>query len=330
MRKLPFVALGAMALTAADPASAALDLFKSYVGNYGLSTDGGGSSDGTYGVSAFVPLGATVTAAYLYQATNNTAAVAPVTMNGTAITFGPRVGNGTACCSLASARADVTSLVAAVVNGGAGGTYNFDIVEGSSGVTDGTALVVVYSLASLAESTVAILDGWASVTGDTTLVNFAEPLDPTEPGFVADMRLGINFSCCGQRSTVNVNGDLMTENAGNHDDGAETANGSLITVGSNDDPFSGALPSYTDDTERYDLTPFITKGDTQIRLDTANASRDDNIFLLAGIFSGIAGVNQPPPGIPEPATWAMMILGFGLVGGAMRRRKQQARVRFAF
>lgn len=26
-------------------------------------------------------------------------------------------------------------------------------------------------------------------------------------------------------------------------------------------------------------------------------------------------------GIPEPATWAMMIAGFGLVGGAMRRRK---------
>ena len=26
------------------------------------------------------------------------------------------------------------------------------------------------------------------------------------------------------------------------------------------------------------------------------------------------------PGVPEPAAWAMMIAGFGLVGGAMRRR----------
>jgi hypothetical protein len=26
------------------------------------------------------------------------------------------------------------------------------------------------------------------------------------------------------------------------------------------------------------------------------------------------------PGVPEPATWAMMIMGFGLVGSAMRRR----------
>ena len=27
------------------------------------------------------------------------------------------------------------------------------------------------------------------------------------------------------------------------------------------------------------------------------------------------------PGVPEPATWAMMIGGFGLIGGAMRRRR---------
>jgi PEP-CTERM motif len=29
----------------------------------------------------------------------------------------------------------------------------------------------------------------------------------------------------------------------------------------------------------------------------------------------------PTGGVPEPASWAMMITGFGLVGGAMRRRK---------
>jgi hypothetical protein len=29
----------------------------------------------------------------------------------------------------------------------------------------------------------------------------------------------------------------------------------------------------------------------------------------------------PPPTVPEPASWAMMIAGFGLVGAAMRRRK---------
>ena len=35
-------------------------------------------------------------------------------------------------------------------------------------------------------------------------------------------------------------------------------------------------------------------------------------------------------GVPEPATWALMILGFGAVGGAMRRRQAvAAKVRFA-
>lgn len=34
-----------------------------------------------------------------------------------------------------------------------------------------------------------------------------------------------------------------------------------------------------------------------------------------------------PGGVPEPATWAMMLLGFGAVGAAMRRKKQ-AEVRF--
>lgn len=33
--------------------------------------------------------------------------------------------------------------------------------------------------------------------------------------------------------------------------------------------------------------------------------------------------------VPEPATWAMMIAGFGAVGFAMRRRRTQATVRFA-
>ncbi len=36
-----------------------------------------------------------------------------------------------------------------------------------------------------------------------------------------------------------------------------------------------------------------------------------------------------PGGIPEPTTWAMMIFGFGLVGGSMRRRKSNVTVSYA-
>lgn len=43
-------------------------------------------------------------------------------------------------------------------------------------------------------------------------------------------------------------------------------------------------------------------------------------------FYGKTGRMIDPPVVPEPATWAMMIAGFGLVGAAMRRRTGVARV----
>lgn len=36
-------------------------------------------------------------------------------------------------------------------------------------------------------------------------------------------------------------------------------------------------------------------------------------------------VPQELDAVPEPATWAMMIAGFGLIGGVMRRRSLQVR-----
>ncbi len=41
---------------------------------------------------------------------------------------------------------------------------------------------------------------------------------------------------------------------------------------------------------------------------------------LRFVFTNVAG--QEVPGIPEPATWAMMITGFGLAGLSARRRRR--------
>lgn len=47
--------------------------------------------------------------------------------------------------------------------------------------------------------------------------------------------------------------------------------------------------------------------------------------LYAGIEEDV--ITPPPGGVPEPATWAMLILGFGLVGSTMRRRRGVAAAR---
>lgn len=40
-------------------------------------------------------------------------------------------------------------------------------------------------------------------------------------------------------------------------------------------------------------------------------------------------ISEVTAAVPEPATWAMMIMGFGLIGGAMRSRQSKLSVRFA-
>lgn len=50
------------------------------------------------------------------------------------------------------------------------------------------------------------------------------------------------------------------------------------------------------------------------------------------VFNVRNGNVTPPPqsGVPEPTTWAMMMLGFGALGATLRRtRRQNARIRFA-
>lgn len=47
-------------------------------------------------------------------------------------------------------------------------------------------------------------------------------------------------------------------------------------------------------------------------------------FAVDNIRFGVGGEVVAPPGVPEPAAWAMMLLGFGGAGVLLRRRRAQA------
>jgi hypothetical protein len=55
--------------------------------------------------------------------------------------------------------------------------------------------------------------------------------------------------------------------------------------------------------------------------DTVLFGPDQAGRLVVTNMGGNGGGGGGGPVVPEPATWAMMIAGFGLVGGAMRRRR---------
>ena len=85
------------------------------------------------------------------------------------------------------------------------------------------------------------------------------------------------------------------------------------------------------------LAPISTpSGVNQFQFRGISATTPNSIYGLRFggsyiLVTGTAtGVVPPPSGVPEPATWAMMMLGFGAMGFALRRRqKVSARVRFA-
>ena len=75
----------------------------------------------------------------------------------------------------------------------------------------------------------------------------------------------------------------------------------------------------------YDGTAFY-------RFDAGNLPSGLNTigFNVAGLSNArLYYTGTALPGVPEPATWAMMIGGIGVSGGALRRRKANVSVRYA-
>lgn len=77
--------------------------------------------------------------------------------------------------------------------------------------------------------------------------------------------------------------------------------------------------SSTNSTQTRDINPLDRSGNLWL----VGASFSDTTPNDGFKFKQLSYTVAPPP-VPEPGTWALLILGFGGVGAAMRKRKQQA------
>jgi hypothetical protein len=261
-----------------------------------LSIDGRGSLEMDHIIQVEKPEGATVRSAYMAAA--STGLTGYQIMDDEILIEGQGVAWDMVLLGAFGALnhwADVTALVAPIVDAAPAGIIDITVTESNPALVDGEILVVIFDDPNQTSSnTVVLLFGAQEVTGDTFAIGLADPINLATPGLVLDLSLGISYSYQvgdQQYSEVDVNGQRMTTAAGGEDDG-QSANGALLTVGgigdTNDnppDPWSLPNFDFRYDDELYNLIPFVNDGDTSIQVFTRNPSYDDNIFFAA-LFLG--------------------------------------------
>jgi len=162
--------------------------------------------------------------------------------------------------------------------------------------------------------------------------NFFAVTDQSGPGSYS-LTQAFTLSSSG---TVNISFDLFANNyAGN-----TYANGRDFTVSPNEnevvDILKAGADAFTNDPNDI-VAVLFGPGTAASSWGTVNASLNlaagNYVFRFAetdnqsNFTAGLDNVSVIGGAVPEPASWAMMLGGFGLVGGAMRRRRTA--VRFA-
>jgi hypothetical protein len=314
------------------PASASL-MARNVISNAALSIDGFGSLSNKGIIQANIPAGSTIQRAYLYAASVwNMSPVYGVTFHGNELSLNSATILSPNQNPATTARWDVTNIIASSFTGG---LQDFSIVE--NGQNDGAVLVVAYSNSSTQGLTSVILDGELSTGGDTVQFDFDSPY--TGGDFLLSLASSYSSQPSGQYTKIDVttnstNNRRLTTSAGGQDDG-EWGNGALMTVGGiGDDPtnpnpfaFSSDPSAPRIDDEYYNLAlgnienaaPFISPGDTFLRLTTQNRTNDDNVFGLF-ITSGFKITATP---VPEPSM-TLGIFGIGAIGALISRRGKKS------
>lgn len=276
-----------------------------FVGKGNWSIDGiGGQTTGGGDLSAIVPLGSQIEAAFLYASTYSSGSISSVKLTEGAdskvVTTFAALGTTS---GLQAFRADITDFVDDAIGNGSASTLTFNLSTISGSSVDGFGLVIVYSNPTESTRTISLLDGFSANAGDSFGLGFAAPVNTAQAGFEAQMSLGIGFSAAnGQYSNILVDGRPLTSSAGGYDDGVLN-NGGLLTIGGIGDETTNPVPTGQGptrmDDELYDLAkgnsvnaaPFLANGATGITVLTSNPSNDDNIFFAGFNITAVVAVD---------------------------------------
>lgn len=206
-------------------------------------------------------------------------------------------------------RANVTSLLT--------GNGNYDLSGFTNNVADinGVALIVFYDDGNAANNQDVVLfdgndanfpnaydaDGWNATLNGVNYSGGAASL-------ILHVSDGQNFGP-DDDGTLLLNGTTLAEGGIFQGDGVQFGNGTF--------PDNGALW----DVQSFDIASLLSPGNNNLSL--SMSAVNDALSLVVAQFN--LPVGSAPPvdnGVPEPQTWAMMLLGFGAVGVALRRKRR--------
>jgi len=223
-------------------------------------------------------------------------------------------------CLLAAPAANA----AVVVSYGPAAGQSSAVVTPATGPASATLLFNGFSgknAPSIAGLTSSLLINFLGVTGKA--YNFSYTLSNTSGGPINASRVTI-FGFNSNPNFVSVTaptGSFNIISSGNQPNGLadlelcfKDRGPSKNCTGAQDGVAKGGSTSGTFNLTYGSALSSITLSDFSVRYQGIDSSA---LGLRDGSASG-----QPFGLVPEPATWAMMITGFGLIGGAMRRRRK--------
>lgn len=85
---------------------------------------------------------------------------------------------------------------------------------------------------------------------------------------------------------------------------------------------NGLVAENGDATHNYFPTPGTGGLSSAYQVAETNSGNVESVFVKNGSITCIGPTCTITGGVPEPATWGMMLLGFGAIGSSFRRRKR--------